>query len=907
MKPRNRLTGGGDRPPALFLGFLACLVLVLGCLFYPSLAPNEIIFSNDNPLGAISARWYQPPACFVGLWDDMNVFGFAGGSLPVSPTYLTMWAIGPLLYAKFYVPLAIGFVGCAAWLCFRRLGLSPAACFLGGLAASLNSGFFSVACWGVIPQTVAFGMDFLAVAALAGVGRRPWLSLILAGMAVGLNVMEAADIGALFSLMIAAYVLYLAVQSEGSPVRGFTRGMGRTAVVALCAALIAAQAIYALVTTQIQGTAGLQMTKAKQWNWATQWSLPKRETLSLFVPGLFGYRLDTPDGGAYWGAMGQDAAWDDYFRNGRQGPPPKGNNQVLRQTGSGNYAGVLVVLVAIWAAAQALRKKESAFGMERRQQAWFWTGTGLISLLLAYGHHAPFYRLLYALPFSSNFRNPTKFLQVVDFALVMLFAYGVQGLVERHLQSAPGKPSSLKAWWRKASVFDRRWILGCAMAVSVGVCAWAVYSQSRGALEHYLQWVEFDRLTAQAIAAFSIRQAGWFVVLLALAGGLLAAIVAGRFMGRRPVWGVVMLAGLLLFDLMRANLPWIVYLDYQEKYEANEVTDFLSKQSYEHRVSVLPDWIVPWYRSLQPPGNAVDQIAAAEQYVHELYQVEWAQHHFLYYGIQSVDPIQMPRPPADIAAYMGALWFAVNSDNLHLAARYWQLTNTRYLLGVSRFLPLLNQGLDPGRGRFRVAATFLPKPKAGAENPDLLQFEKWTAKLATNGPFAVFEFTGALPRAGLYANWSVITNDQETLAALARKDFDPAQTVLVASPIAAPAAPAAGNAPAGTAEFKSYAPKRIVLQTQAGQASVLLLNDKYDKNWKVSVDGRPAPLLRCNFIMRGVQLPAGGHLVEMRNLPPVNALYVSIVAEICGLALLGVAVFGGKSKDRDPAKTREPR
>src|SRR5690242_21142175 len=50
--------------------------------------------------------------------------------------------------------------------------------------------------------------------------------------------------------------------------------------------------------TNIKGVVGSQQdpeTKAAQWHWATQWSLPKLESLSLVVPGLFGYRLDTPD------------------------------------------------------------------------------------------------------------------------------------------------------------------------------------------------------------------------------------------------------------------------------------------------------------------------------------------------------------------------------------------------------------------------------------------------------------------------------------------------------------------------------------------------------------------------------------------------------------------------------------
>ena len=41
--------------------------------------------------------------------------------------------------------------------------------------------------------------------------------------------------------------------------------------------------------------------------------------------------------------------------------------------------------------------------------------------------------------------------------------------------------------------------------------------------------------------------------------------------------------------------------------------------------------------------------------VRHLYRIEWAQHHFPYYNIQSLDKIQMSRMPADLAAYEMAL------------------------------------------------------------------------------------------------------------------------------------------------------------------------------------------------------------------------------------------------------------
>ena len=134
------------------------------------------------------------------------------------------------------------------------------------------------------------------------------------------------------------------------------------------------------------------------------------------------------------------------------------------------------------------------------------------------------------------------------------------------------------------------------------------------------------------------------------------------------------------------------------------------------------------------------------------------------------------------------------------------------------------------------------------------------------------------------------TNDFLTLKELASPSFDPWQTVLLADSPEAPACTNPTNSSPGTVEFTSYAPTHIKLHTKATEATVLLLNDKYDPNWTVTVDGKPAPLLRANFIMRGVYLPAGDHIVKFDFSIPSEPLYVTLSAMGIGLFLC-VALF----------------
>jgi hypothetical protein len=870
------------------------LAVVLAVLFWRSFLPDYVHFSNDSPLGQQNTQWAQVPAAFLGTWDDLNDIGSNGGAFSPSISLVLRWLLGPVGYAKFLAPAALLIVGLGAWTFFRVLKLSWLAAMLGALAAMLNSTFLSSACWGIAAHEIALGMDFFALALVANNTREtPWLTrgvgLALAGLFVGINVVEAADVGALYSIFIAAFIFFKAITDEGGTV--FKKVVGGTlsgAVVAMFAGFIALQQMHSLYGQQIKGIAGTGQdaeTKAQHWDFATQWSLPKTETLGLLVPGLFGYKMDTPQnmmpafqdayrGGVYWGGMGRDPAIDRFLDSGETGSPPPGS---MRFTGGGNYCGILVALIAAWAIAQSFRRQNSPFNGVQKKYIWFWTAVLFGSLLLAWGRFAPFYTLPYQLiPYFSTIRNPAKFLFFLSWATVILFTYGVHALHRRYLEVPAAK----------AAIFERRWIFSCLGIFGASVLGWFLYASQKTALVHYLQARGYpDEDFAQQLIAFSIGQVGWWLVIFAAAIALFALVIAGGFAGPRAKWGGLLLGGFLVVDLGRADLPYIIHWDYKQKYEVgslNPIEEFLRDKPYEHRVAGLP------FRA--PQGLEL---------LDELYRIEWMQHHFPYYNIQCLDIIQMPRMQEDLKSYLEALTPRGTVETAPLYARQWQLTNTRYLLGAAGFLDAMNQQLDPAQHRFRIAQRFSILPKLGITIPNGMSPEQFayylppeqdTAVVNENGPYALFEFTGALPRAKLYSNWQVNTNEQTVLKTLSDLNFDPEKTVLVSTP-QKDLPMVATNENSGTVEFKRYSPTHIVFAANAPAAAVLLLNDKYDPNWRVTVDGQPAELLRCNYIMRGVHLAAGPHTVEFQYSLPHGPLYVTLAAIGVGIFLTGVLVF----------------
>ena len=245
-----------------------------------------------------------------------------------------------------------------------------------------------------------------------------------------------------------------------------------------------------------------------------------------------------------------------------------------------------------------------------------------------------------------------------------------------------------------------------------------------------------------------------------------------------------------------------------------------------------------------------------------------------------------------------AVWITERQRNVsdHLQAR---VSRARVDRLQDRAIFLQRLILVPAQKRFRVAQRFDIVAKPGLTQTNSL--EDLTAVTAPDGDLALIEFTGALPRVKLYSNWQVNTNDTENLKTLADPNFDPVKTVLISTP--QKDLPAIStNENSGTVEFKSYATKRIIFTANATAPSVLLLNDKFDPNWRVTVDGKPAELLRCNFIMRGVQLSPGQHTVQFDFSMPNHPLFITLAAIIIALFIAALLVFMTRKPQTSAAK-----
>jgi hypothetical protein len=115
----------------------------------------------------------------------------------------------------------------------------------------------------------------------------------------------------------------------------------------------------------------------------------------------------------------------------------------------------------------------------------------------------------------------------------------------------------------------------------------------------------------------------------------------------------------------------------------------------------------------------------------------------------------------------------------------------------------------------------------------------------------VLENRDALPRAYVPERVESKASDDEILQALAEPDFDPARVAYLNEPLQLP------DPVRGEALIDSEIPTRIVVTAQMETPGLVVLADLWFEGWKAELNGEPVPILRTNYAVRGVAVPAG--------------------------------------------------
>ena len=354
-----------------------------------------------------------------------------------------------------------------------------------------------------------------------------------------------------------------------------------------------------------------------------------------------------------------------------------------------------------------------------------------------------------------------------------------------------------------------------------------------------VQRADLAEANAGALVLGSLRS---FVAAL-LTLGVLFALMRGKV---RPIAGVCALTVLVALDL------WSVERDYWQ----------FSPPAAQLYAS---DSIIDYLKSVKEPGRVLALQLSRETDASRDPYLTTESNGLMIHGIRQLlgyHGNELGR--YDVLTGKDSGYRAIVNPQL------WHLLNTQYLLTDVDSIPI------PGVQRLAGPV----KNAAGST--------EYLYRLPGDNPYA------------WVAPVIVKAGDAPVLNTVLDPRFEAARVALVDSAAPVAGAPVSGMPPAtGIAvHTASYAPGRVslTLASPAPAGSALVVSENYYPGWTATVDGKSAPVVRTDFVLMGVPLPAGATRVELAFTSPSYERGKAIT--LAALALAVVGIVAGAAADR---------
>jgi hypothetical protein len=833
---------------SLWVVALLSLVAQLALCQFFSFGQRVPISLDVDPCNLWKYAYHFPPR---GEYLVLNWLGIANLPPPLNPFSLAA-NLPPWLFFTTYTPV-IGTLALLAMAAFlRELELSRPAALFGGLIFAWQGDILPFVFPGHYGYIATWPFYALAAwGALRSQRTGHWAYALICGASCGLMVGLQPDRGAIASLLVAA--LFLApVVWKLAPWLGQVRRLALCAAVAL---LISLAAFLALFQSFIIGVSmGGQTTREQTYKFDTQFSYGPEESLTYLVPGFFGWHTNSTDG-PYWGRIGQWPGWEKKHEGTR--------NLNLAISTTGTVATALALLAALLLLPGVNKGWPGPHRMSGRQLLYgrVLLGCGLVALVLAWGYHTPLYRALFLLPLMDKWRNPLKWLEMTNFALVTLSAMGVQHLFASLHSDDPVAATRL----RRSLLAFMDGVLVLLLLTLLASYPFTIQlagtlqkeDYQPGAIASIMSTVHTSLFVALALMALADimlrllwrpdRLRNW-----KLENPWLHRVWQKMLEPRHlPLTLALGLAGLGVIQLAWVATQFIRPTDISILTQTSPLLEELKSQGPTVRVSVAPE---------DPMLNVLLQNQFADP------------------RISCLDISAASRMPDALEAFFHAL----DGDR----SRLW------FLAGVKNLVIPQSDFAD-------VQAD--PRVKANIDHVDGYMLQP------TDSPnlpsHALIQFRNFLNKANFVPGAEVIPSDAAQLDRLKNPNWNPRETLLLAAPAVSPpeGAPLPPAVKSPEVTLGDYDAHRIDFMAQIPKAGYVLINDAYDPDWQVRLNGRPAPLLRADYLLRAIAVPAGVSAVTLDyvahyrigglKLPVVVMNLVSDVAMLVAWIVAGLALW----------------
>jgi len=518
--------------------------------------------------------------------------------------------------------------------------------------------------------------------------------------------------------------------------------------------------------------------------------------------------------------------------------------QYFGSSGLGSYwgdvdEGLYSELMLFMGVAPLLLALVGAFA-ERRRKALFFAGFGAFSFIFSLGFSGSLYALFWALPVFRSSRFPSRFGFVTALCVAMLAGMGLEQLLQ-------GKD---RLRIRKAAVVSAGAVLALAVVALAITAAYqaGLAALDRAALAAALPLTPFKLEVLWTHLHRTLPADVWRLVVAAAAGSLLLLTCSRRAIGGKA-------AAALWCVLIFAELAWAGR-------EFNPVTD--------PAIYTEPP---PLAKALQelPPGRIF---------------------RYRYYDSQ------LPAARADYSHTRG--WAVSPEDYVHCLDRLPHNANMIWgIPSVNGFSPLQTTALKAMLDRPESRSTMIEFNITPAL--DLLgaryvlsphdeipgEFEH----IEKVGAINVFRNPRALPRAFIVHKGVPVSDTDPTLRRIADREFDFGGMALIHDPPGPLVQLEPGPTDAGeSARVMQDTGDSITVLARTSRPGYLVLADQHYPGWQVRVNGKPAELLRVDYLLKAVELAAGTHAVQFEFRPASFRIGLAITWGSLGILALALVL-----------------
>jgi hypothetical protein len=409
------------------LFFVVLAAISFRCVF----EPNHVFSASDLNIGRLAAIERGLPNSFSGSYSAGPVMG--GSAIASMRVFnLLLWLMPLELFANAFYGLVL-LAGSMSMVWFLRIwGRSWLSSVFGALIAFwFNSVTLASGGHAYKMEVLAFSVLSLCLIekSVRSISLKKAVGFAtLAGLSVGIMMVEQQDVALLAGLFIGPYALLRLIQTH---LKAASRWVGLLVPIAVVAMLLSGGTVLKSYRRNIVGAASVQGDPNEKWNYITQWSMVPAELPDLIAPGWSGWSTGNPEG-PYRGKIGRSAEWE----------TTKQGFQNFRLDSI--YMGLIPFLLAAFGVWAAFRFRKG----EEGKAILFWSVAGLVGLVLAFGKYSLLYKMFFQLPLFSDIRAPIKLLDNFQICLAIVAAFGLDRLL------VDGKAAkSPKVFWIACSAF----------------------------------------------------------------------------------------------------------------------------------------------------------------------------------------------------------------------------------------------------------------------------------------------------------------------------------------------------------------------------------------------------------------------------------------------------------------------